>query len=242
MKRLNAKGITFVPQNIIPDGMSYSTFAEQWTSMDGIVFYKPTQGGDKPFVEHGSTGQLNTAEMVKLLSDTMADSVSVSGAIQGKTPYAGTSASLYAQQKENSTTPIAVVMDKLETFIRHMAVKKTEFIQEYYNVNQFAEIAESMESIDWSTVNFGDIKDLQYTFKYSIDADRTSLRQETNDLLLGLMNMGAMNAMDVMDLGEFANADAIAERLAQRAEEAAAAQQVSENLDEKRKLFNGAAA
>lgn len=234
MKRLDTKGVTFVPQNIIPDGMSYETFAEQWTSMDGIVFYKPTNNGDKPFVEHGSAGNLNTAEMVRMLSDTMADSVSVSGAIQGKTPYAGTSAQLYAQQKENSTTPIAVISGKLETFLKHVAIKKTQFIQMYYNINRYAEIAGSIDRLDWSNINLSQMPDIQYDFKMVLGNDKTSIRQETNQLLLQFLQMGAMNVADVLDLGEFSNADAIVERLNARAAEMQQQQALAANYADKK--------
>ena len=220
MKRLGTKGVTFVPQSIIPDGMDYSTFAEQWTSMDGIVYYKPTNNGDRPFVEHSSLGNLNTAEMIKMLSDTMAESVSVSGAIQGKTPYAGTSAQLYAQQKENSTTPIAVVAGKLETFIKHVAVKKASFIQKFYPVSRYQDIVDGMEGFDYSALNLGDIADIQYKYKVVQLADRISLRHDTNELLMSMVQMGAMNIADVLDLGGFENADAIIQRLNQREQEA----------------------
>lgn len=238
MKRLDTKGVTFVPQNIIPDGMNYATFAEQWTSMDGIVFYKPSNNGDKPFVEHGASGQLNTAEMVKMLSDTMSESVSVSGAIQGKTPYAGTSAQLYAQQKENSTTPIAVIMDKLENFIKHVAIKKTQFIQQYYNIEQYAEIADGMSFEDGiDAINLADIANLRYKFKYVIGSDHTSLRQETNELLLSLMQMGQLAAADVLGLGEFPNSDAILARMNERALEAQQQQAIGQDYEQKKAMF-----
>lgn len=237
MKRLDTKGITFVPQSIIPDGMSYSQFAEQWTSMDGIVFYKPTQNGDKPFVEHGASGHLNTAEMVKMLSDTMADSVSASGALQGKTPYAGTSAQLYAQQKESSTTPIAVVSEKFDTFLKHLSIKKTKFIQKYYNVNQYAEIAGSMGNIDWGSIDLSKIGELKFKFKFTFDADHTSLRQDSNELLLSLMQQGMLMANDVLELGEFHNADAISAKLNERAAQMQAQQQIGADYEQKKQMF-----
>lgn len=240
MKRLDTKGVTFVPQSIIPDGMDYKTFAEQWTSMDGIVFYKPNNNNDRPIVEHGGGGRLNTAEMIKMLSDTMSESVSVSGAIQGKTPYAGTSAALYAQQKENSTTPIAVVASKLETFIKHIALKKTAFIQMYYPLDRYADVAGGMQNIDLESLDLSKISTLKHKFKYILGADHTSLRQESNDLLLSLLQMGAMNVNDVLSLGEFSNADAIINTLNQRAMEAQQQQLVEPNYDSKRQAVKGA--
>lgn len=240
MKRLDTKGVTFVPQDIIPDGMSYSEFAEQWTSMDGIIFYKPNRNGDKPFVEHSNMGSLNTAEMVKMLADTMAESVSVSGAIQGKTPYAGTSAQLYAQQKENSTTPMAVIMGKLDTFIKHVAIKKTQFIQMYYTLDRFEDVVDGMDNIEPQMLDLSRIVDIQCRFKYVLGPDKTTLRQGTNELLLSLMQMGAMNAVDVLQLGEFDNADAIIEKLTLQAQQMAAeqqAQQIAPDYESKRQAI-----
>lgn len=233
MKRLGTKGVTFIPQNIIPDGMNYETFAEQWTSMDGIVYYKPNQNGDKPFVEHSSMGNLNTAEMVRMLSDTMADSVSVSGAIQGKTPYAGTSAQLYAQQKENSTTPIAVVAGKLETFIKHVALKKTSFIQLYYNINRYMDVIDGMEDVNLDELALDEIQDLQYKYKVVQMSDRLSMRHDTNELLMSMVQMGAMGIADALELGGFDNSDAIVKRLAERAEQAAQQQQIGADYQSK---------
>lgn len=239
MKRLGTKGVTFVPKDIIPDDMDYNTFAEQWTSMDGIVYYKPNKSGDKPFTEHGNVNNLNTAEMVKMLSDTMSESVSVSGAIQGKTPYAGTSAQLYAQQKENSTTPIAVIMGKLETFTKHVAIKKTQFIQMYYNLEQYIEVAGGMVNSDISDINIEDMQKLRFKFKYVIGADHTSLRQESNELLIQMLTTGALNIADVLELGEFRNADSIIERLNQRAAEMQANQAIAADYENKRNQIQG---
>ena len=174
-----------------------------------------------------------------MLSDTMSESVSVSGAIQGKTPYAGTSAQLYAQQKENSTTPIAVIMGKLETFTKHVAIKKTQFIQMYYNLEQYIEVAGGMVNSDISDINIEDMQKLRFKFKYVIGADHTSLRQESNELLIQMLTTGALNIADVLELGEFSNADSIIERLNQRAAEMQANQAIAADYENKRNQIQG---
>lgn len=222
IRRSGAKGVTFVPQNIIPDGMDYKTFAEQWTSIDGIVFYKPNNSGDKPFTEYGNVGTLNTAELVKMMSDLMESSVSVSGALQGKTPYSGTSAALYNQQTENSSTPIAGFMAKFDVFVKQVSEKKCKYIAANYDVDRLQKIAGTMKGIDMNALDLNEVGEIDFDYKMTQDAEQPTLRAQENQLLINLATSGVIGIEDALECGEFNCKDELIRRIAMRQQEMAA--------------------
>lgn len=153
LKRTGAKGVSFIPIDLVPDSMSFEEFADQWTSVDGIIYYKPKAGVPEPKQFYGHVGQLNTTDIVKLMNDLLESSVAVSGAIQGKTPYSGTSAALYAQQTQNSSTPIATLMARFESFVEDVSTRKLKMIQQYYPVTRYEKIVGKLDEGMLNNIN-----------------------------------------------------------------------------------------
>lgn len=220
VKRTGAKGITFVPQNLIPDDMDYRTFAEQWTSIDGIVYYKPNAQGSEPKTFYGNTGTLQTAEIVRMMKDLM-DSAEVSGAIQGKTPYAGTSAALYAQQTQNSSTPIATLLEKFNMFVESVAIKKTKNIKQYYTVDRYMSIAGSMEGMQGENLNLNETGEIEYDLSIKQSTETPVYRMMANDYLTALFDKNAITLEDLLSLSTLPFADKLLQRIQARQQEAA---------------------
>lgn len=221
VKRTGAKGITFVPENLIPDDMDYRTFAEQWTSIDGIVYYKPNKNGDMPKTFYGNTGTLQTAEIVRMMKDLM-DSAEVSGAIQGKTPYAGTSAALYAQQTQNSSTPIATLLEKFNMFVESVAIKKTKNIKQYYTVDRYMAIAGSVEGLNSDGLNLNETGEIEYDLSIKQSTETPVYRMMANDYLTALFDKNAITLEDLLSLSTLPFADKLLQRIQARQQEMAA--------------------
>lgn len=241
IRRTGAKGVTFVPKNIIPEDMDYKTFAEQWTSIDGIVYYKPNKSGDMPKTFYGNTGTLNTAELVRMMNDLMESSVSVSGALQGKTPYAGTSAAMYQQQTQNSHTPIAMFMEKFAMFVKQVAMKKLNYIAANYTPERFAEIAGQF-NIDISKINFELVGKLEYILAIIQESEIPNYRMRANDWLMTLVQMGLIPAEAGLAIGQFpAGADKLLEWINQRSQ-ASQGMVIGNDYEQKKQMLTAPAA
>ena len=246
IRRTGAKGITMVPKTVIPDDMDYRSFAEQWTSIDGIVFYQPRRDGAKPETFYGNTSQLNTAELVKMMSDLMESSVSVSGAIQGKTPYAGTSGALYSLQTENSSTPISTLMEKFNMFVESIATKKAKYMKENYTVDRYVSIAGRV-GLAVENLRLNEAKDIEYDLAIKQSTETPTFRAANEEWLMNLYQLsaptGQMTLMDLLMTSNNPIAEELAERIQARQQEllAAGAQAptVGADYDQKRRQIIG---
>ena len=95
----------------------------------------------KPETFYGHTGTINLAEIVRMMKELMESGTSVSAAIRGEQPKSGTAAALYAQQTENSATPLASLMMRFGVFVRNIAKLKLNNIQQFYTPDRYEEIA-----------------------------------------------------------------------------------------------------
>lgn len=220
MIRAGLKGVTFVPADLVPEGMTSEEFAEQLTSIDGLVFYEPKKHGQMPQTFYGHTGQINLSEIVKMMSDLMESSVSVNAAIRGEGVKSGTAAALYAQQAENSATPIASLMMRIGVFVKHMAKLKLANIRKFYTPQRFVEIAGTLSNV----VN---IKDTDFSLAGNIEYDLSVIQSMSTpvyralktDILMQFAQAGFIPPRFVFEFGDVPGADEILQRLDAMAQE-----------------------
>ena len=213
MKRTGAKGVSFIPTDLVPDDMSPEEFADQWTSVDGIIFYKPKPGVPEPKQFYGNVGNINTTGIVKLMSDLLEKSVSISGAIQGKTPYSGTSASLYAQQTQNSSTPIATLMARFDSFVKNVSSKKVKNIQQNYDTKRYETIAGKIDDRVFENVNFEKAGNIEYDLAIVQSPETPVYRMIANDMLMEFWRSGAVELRDALELSSFPFKDKLIQKM-----------------------------
>lgn len=213
MKRTGAKGVSFIPKNLIPDDMTPDEFADQWTSVDGIIFYQPKANTPEPRQFYGNVGNLNTVGMVQMLHDLLENSVSMSGAIQGKTPYSGTSAALYAQQTQNASTPIASLMARFENFFKNVAERKLKTILQYYDVHRYEQIAGKLDDTVLYTINLNNTNHVEYDLSVTPSTETPVYRMVANDMLLEFWRQGAIKLRDALELSSFPFKDKLIQKI-----------------------------
>ena len=200
VKRAGAKGVMMVPEDIVPDWMDWDEFAEQATSINGVVYYKPKPHGQTPEMIYSHSSTVDTTNMISLLSRLLEDSVSVSGALQGRAPTAGTAASLYAQQRQNSVTPLAPIMERFRIFMDEVAMKTLNYVQEYYTIQDYAEIVSSDELLQAMNLNLALMGDLKYKVAIGPGMDTPQYRDQIQeDVMLGMQN-GALTYADYIEI------------------------------------------
>lgn len=132
-----AKGMTFLPLSMKPDGMTREEYANQKSKFDCVFVYDDTKPAAmrsqrKPEFYTHSAFNIGQTDMLQLQMNMIHEVSGVSGALQGKQPAAGTSFASYAMQSENSTTAIYPIIKKFNGFEERIALKKCITMQQYY--------------------------------------------------------------------------------------------------------------
>lgn len=229
VRRAGAKGVTMVPTDVL-GGMAPEEFAEQWSSYDGLIFYTPKQGTDhRPEQIFSHSTSLGIPEMIQLQINLMND-ISVQSSLQGKQPYAGTSAALYAQQSANATTSLHSLMLRFSSFVEDLAMKKTKLIQQYYTDKRVVSIAgKTYAGIkEYIPEKVRDV-DMDVSIKESTSTPTS--RMFANDFLMQLWQKGAISVQQLLKNGDFPFADGLLQNInsAQEATEAGIPQ-VQQNI------------
>lgn len=224
--RAQVKGVTMIPKALVPDDMSYDEFASTWTAIDGLIFYEAKPGVPAPQVFHGTAVNFDAARLVEMYKKLMEDSTAASGALQGKTPYSGTSAALYAQQTANSSTPIASLMAKFHSFMEDVSTKKAKNIAAFYDENRFSSIAGSIDGIfNAENLNLNDVADIEFDLSIKESTETPVYRMIANDYLMQFFQSGAITIEDLLEFGTFPFADKMLQNIQARQAEMQAAQQ-----------------
>lgn len=132
--RSAAKGMTFLPLSLKPDGMSIEEYAAQKSRFDAVFVYDDTKTrtGAKPEFYTHSAFNTGANEMLQTQLNMIHEVSGVSGALQGKTPTSGTAASRYAMEAQNATTTIYPLIKKFNGFEERVAMKTLVTLQQYY--------------------------------------------------------------------------------------------------------------
>lgn len=237
MMRAGLKGVTYVPADMIPDNMTEEDFAEQFTTIDGVVFYQPKNHGLKPETFYGHTGTLNLAEIVRMMSDLMDSSVSVNDAIRGEGVKSGTAAALYAQQAENSATPIASLMMRIGVFVKHMASLKLSNIRQFYTPQKFRQIAGRLSNaVDTSQVDFSLAGNVEYDLAVTQSMSTPVYRALKTDILMQFAQAGFIPPRFVFEFGDVPGSDEILQRLDAMAQESEG-QTIGPDYEQKKQML-----
>lgn len=237
MQRAGLKGVTYVPKNIIPDDMSEQDFADQLTSIDGVVFYEPKKEGLKPETFYGHTGTINLAEIVRMMKELMESGTSVSGAIRGEAPKSGTAASLYAQQAENAATPLASLMMRFGVFVRNIAKLKLMNIQQFYDTKRFEQIAGQMSQlVNTKEIDFRLAPNLEYDLSVIQSTATPTFRAFKTDVLMQFAQAGFIPPRFVFEFGDIPGAEEILQRL-DAMEQGAQGQEIGADFQQSQKMM-----
>lgn len=190
--RSSAKGITIVPMDSIPDNMSPRDFADQFTSYDGLVFFKTSRLNPsvRPEIITSNAVQIGTTELLQMQLNLAREITNVSGALQGKTPTSGTSAARYAQETQNATTSLYSLLQDFTSFTESIARKKCQMIKQFYEDGRLVMNSDNTDMIEYDRLSARDV-----AFKISIKeaASTASYQQQVNDTAMEMLQMGAIN-------------------------------------------------
>lgn len=231
--RTGAKGVTLVPEECIPDDMSPEEFAEQWTSVDGVIIYKAKNNVPAPQQFYSRATSIGTAEMIQLQMQLMEDVSGVHNALQGKQTYAGSSAALYSQQTANSTTSLSNLLMRFTGFAEDVAVKKVKLIQQFYDEKRIVNIA-GKNYVGVKEYDPEKARDIQFDLSIKESASTPVHRMVANDMLMEFWKAGAITIEMLLENGDFPFADQLLQSIGSYKEQMTQARQggeVNMNVD-----------
>ena len=232
--RTSAKGVTLVPEDCIPDEMSPEEFAEKWTSVDGLIIYKPKTGSNlKPEIFHNNSTNIGINEMLQLQLGLIDRISNVTGALQGKQPASGTSAARYGMEAQNATTALAAILKMFTAFTEDLAKKKVKTIQQYYEDGRF--ISTNSNSSDITQFDAVNARDVEYIISIRESAASPVYRMMTNDWLKELWagSNGLITVQDLLRYGDFPFADKLLQDIEERQKQVSQGNVPDEILTEK---------
>lgn len=231
--RTSAKGVTLVPEDCIPDDMSPEEFAEKWTSVDGLIIYKPKTGSNlKPEIFHNNSTNIGINEMLQLQLGLIDRISSVHGALQGKEAASGTSAARYGMEAQNATTALAAILKCFTAFTEDVAKKKVKIMQQYYEDGRY--ISTSTNSSDITQYDAVKARDVEYFISIRESAASPVYRMMVNDWLkeLWMGSNGLITVQDLLRYGDFPFADKLLQDIEERQQQVSNGEVPDEILSE----------
>ena len=194
--RSSFKGFKMVPVTVL-NGRTPEQFMEEAIEYDGWIFYKPSnkQPNVKPEIITSSAVNIGTNELLQIELNLIREVTNVSGALQGKTPSAGTSAARYAQESQNATTSLFTILSNMEVFTERLATKKCMTIQQFYEDGRKIFNKDGLNVYNYDRLSARDIH-----FKISIKnaAATAAYNTSQNDDLKELLQIGAINLVQYL--------------------------------------------
>ena len=215
--KTGAKGMTFMPTSLIPDNMTPEEFADQWTTINGLLFYTPKPGvKDLPRQYFSNAGNAGINEMLQLQLQLIHDISNVSGALQGKSPESGTSAARYSIEMQNATTSLTSILKKFDTFSEDLARKKIKTMQQYYKDGRYI-IVDGKPSKQ-TVYDESKVRDADFYANVRNSASSPVYRMQMNDWLMTLWQNsgGLIQLQDILRFGEFPFADNLLQSINER--------------------------
>jgi hypothetical protein len=183
--------------------MSIEDVAEEWSRFDGMMLIKTKNATQLPQQISANSTHIGINEVLQMQLKFFEDISGVHGALQGKPGYSGMSASLYAQQAQNSTTSLLDLFDSYSGFVMDGAYKDVKNIQQYYDTKRIFDIAGAT-----ATVGEHDrIRDIEMDVSITESTSTPNYRQIANDFLMQIWQTGQISLEQLLEHGDFPFAD-----------------------------------
>lgn len=228
--RSAAKGVTIVPISCIPDGMTPADFADNFTAYDGLVFYEPNPKvpNARPEVITSNAVQIGTYELLQLQMSLIRDISNVSGALQGKTPSAGTSAARYNQETQNATTSLFTILHDMTSFTESLAEKKVEVIKQFYEDGR---VVFNKDNTGLAAYDALSARDVMFKVSVKEAAASAAYQTEINEQVSQLLQMGAINVKQYLQNVNLPFADTLLQQIESQEAQQAALMQMQQQAE-----------
>lgn len=211
--RSATKGVTIVPEECVPDDMTKDEFTESLTRYDRVAYYKLNRVNPnaRPDIIMANAANLGLGEMMQMVADSMHQIYNVSGALQGRTPSPGTSASRYGMETENSTTSLFSILSDFSVFTEKIALKKCENIKQFYEDGRLIFGNKSGSAV--LKYNKMAVRDVKFKFSIKEGAATAAYQQRIQESLDGLLERQAIDILTYLDNADLPFAKDLAQQI-----------------------------
>lgn len=211
-----AKGLLMFPEESLPEGMSMEEIADEWSAYNGIIYYKAKAGIPAPQQIVSNTSNSGVYDMLNVQLKLLEDISGVSGALQGQGARSGTSGALYAQQTQNSAINLVDVMESFRQLREDRDLKLLKTQQQFYTDVRYLNIAGSNYSRQASVYDPKKGRNVEVDLSLTESTSSPAYRMIQNEFLMQLFDKGAIMVEELLEIGQFPNADKILQRVQDR--------------------------
>lgn len=227
--RASAKGVLLIPEEAIPEGMTIQDIADDWAAYNGVIAYKAKAGVPLPQQVIAHSSQTGAYDMLSIQLKLLEDISGVQGALQGQAPRAGTPASLYMQQTQNSTTSLTDILESFRELREERDYKTMKLIQQNYNDVRYINIVGKDARIT-TVYNPEEVRNAEFDLSITESTSTPAYRMIMNEFLMQLFGQGQISLQDLLENGAFPFADKLLQSIQARQEEMQNGQPSGEGL------------
>ena len=209
--RASAKGLLLVPEDTIPEGMSPEDFADNWSSYNGMIIYRPSRSGAVPQQIAANSTNIGINDLLGIQLKFFEEISGVNGALQGKPGYSGMSAALYNQQTQNATLTLLDILDTFSDFSREGAAKDVKNIQQFYSIRKLKEIAG--KDAMGAKLNPESLKNIEFDLSIVPSTATPVYRAIINDFLMEIFRSGQIDLSTMLEVSSFPFADKLLQKI-----------------------------
>lgn len=219
----SSKGVLVVDDDAF-ESMSREEVIDEYVRYNGVLFVKlkPGQSIDGVVRQYNSGAAVaGDFELLNLQLRLINEISGVNSAMQGQSPRAGTPASLYAQQVQNSSLNLKGLFDSYRNFRRRRDIKLMKTIQQYYTEVRYIDLAGSEYSEEARWYNPEKVRDAQIDLTISEGYNTPAYQMIANDFLMELFRANALDVKTMLENSSYPFATKILEAIKRKEEQAA---------------------
>ena len=223
IRSTSSKGVLVVDDEAF-ESMSREEVIDEYVRYNGVLFVKlkPGQSIDGVVRQYNSGAAVaGDFELLNLQLRLINEISGVNSAMQGQSPHAGTPASLYAQQVQNSSLNLKGLFDGFRTFRRRRDAKVMKTLQQYYTESRYIDLAGSQYSEEAKWYDPQKVQDSEIDITISEGYNTPAYQMIANDFLMELFRANALDVKTMLENSSYPFATKILEAI-KRNEEAAA--------------------
>jgi hypothetical protein len=214
--RASAKGVLLVHKDSKPEGVDINTFVQAWHAYNGVIEYDGKPGTPLPQQVVSNVSQLGVTDMLSVQLKLLEDVSGVQGALQGKTPAAGTPAALYMQQTQNSTTALTEIFEAYRELREERDAKNMKLIQQYYTEPRYISLVGNRSSRESMMYDPERVRNAEFDLSITESASTPAYRMIMNDFLMQLFQTGQVTLAELLENGAFPFADKLLQSVKSR--------------------------
>lgn len=222
----SSKGVLVVDDDAF-ESMSREEVIDEYVRYNGVLFVKlkPGQSIDGVVRQYNSSAAVaGDFELLNLQLRLINEISGVNSAMQGQAPKAGTPASLYAQQVQNSSLNLKGLFDSFRTFRRRRDTKVMKTIQQFYNEEHYIKIAGSHYSEEAKWYNPQRVQESEIDITIADGYNTPAYQMLANDFLMDLFRSNVVDVKTMLENSSYPFATKILEAIKRNEQQAAAGQ------------------